>query len=183
MKDVDRLIQESDEALRRLERIERGRRQPGTIIERATKHAKRHSNRLMSVALAGGMLGLSLLRYREKQVHREEVEQLQRLYEGAKRRGLALADTVDEVLKQGGTGENRRWWGSPEASRGYADSLHGAVRKYRLDVGLSPSDAKLSSVSVNERVPEPNDRSPSPLERRSTAASKDPRVENERPFI
>ena len=72
MKDVDALIRETDESLRRIEALQRAKQSsPGGGA--VSTHARRFSNQLMNVALAAGLAGLSMLRYHENNSNRRAI--------------------------------------------------------------------------------------------------------------
>jgi len=112
MKDVDALIRETDESLRRIEALQRAKQSsPGGGA--VSTHARRFSNQLMNVALAAGLAGLSMLRYHENNSNRRAIAEL----EGEVKKGAALAAAVEAAIhadegkaeKKGGTVAT--WWG------------------------------------------------------------------------
>ena len=112
MKDVDALIRETDESLRRIEALQRAKQSsPGGGA--VSTHARRFSNQLMNVALAAGLAGLSMLRYHENNSNRRAIAEL----EGEVKKGAALAAAVEAAIHADeGKAENKggtvaTWWG------------------------------------------------------------------------
>lgn len=75
-KDVDTLIRESEEALRRLDRLERREVRSASWTHRVRAHMSRYSHHFGSMGLAMGLFGLSIVRYREKYYHQVSVSLL-----------------------------------------------------------------------------------------------------------
>ena len=68
VKKIDDLLAESEETIRRLEKL-RSQNSGRSVSERISLHAKRHSNRLLNIALAGGVLAVALARLSDKYAH------------------------------------------------------------------------------------------------------------------
>ena len=66
--DLDKLIQESEEAIKRLDAIQQ-RRQNTPIWQRITRHFHKNSPHLLNVMLAGSVLAVALGRLGQKHEH------------------------------------------------------------------------------------------------------------------
>ena len=116
--DIDKLLKESKDALKRLERLEKGQPSTGSLtwMQRVQRHVKSHSHHLLQLTLAMGIMGLSIARMNEKYAHKEQVEELEKQLEeaqgklkseiGAAAAGRKLAATLEELL--GGVSWSKR---------------------------------------------------------------------------
>lgn len=117
-KNIDDLIRESDEALKRIESLQAKSRSVSSgkgFVERVFRHSAQNSHHLVPIALAGGLVGLSLLRYREKYAHRESMQELEdRIRElevdvkALRDKGTKLSLAVQDSLAD----TNTSWWKS-----------------------------------------------------------------------
>eukprot|EP00890_Picochlorum_soloecismus_P002219 jgi/Picsp_1/2999/NSC_01222-R1_hypothetical protein CHLNCDRAFT_138815 [Chlorella variabilis] len=116
--DVDKLLEESKDALKRIENLEKGHSATGSLtwMQRVQRHVRSHSNHLLQLTLAMGIMGLSIARINEKYAYKERVEDLEKQLEdvrgqlkseiGAAAAGRQLAATLEGVL--GGVGWGKR---------------------------------------------------------------------------
>lgn len=142
-KNIDDLIRESDEALRRIETLEAKRRSASSgkgFIERILRHSAQNSHHLVPIALAGGLVGLSLVRYHEKYVHRETIQELEEKIQDLKvdvetlrDKGTKLSQAVQNSLAN----NSSSWWksSSPLELQKALDTYHG---KSERDDPLEP---------------------------------------------
>ena len=133
-KSVDVLLKESEAALKRIEDLENKKRIQSSLswIQRSKQHISRHSHHLVNLALATGLLGLSLARYQEKYSHRRTVEDLEEqvkcleekldTYRLEVESGNAFVTTVRHVLASKGA------WGIKSALQDALDS-HGVKKE------------------------------------------------------
>lgn len=68
IKKIDDLLAESEESIRRLEKLRSLNAKRG-FFERISLHVNKHSNRLLNIALAGGVLAVALARLSDKYTH------------------------------------------------------------------------------------------------------------------
>jgi len=116
--DVDKLLKESKDALKRIERLEKGQSSSGALtwMQRVQRHVKSHSHHLLQLTLAMGVMGLSIARMNEKYSHKGQVEELEKQLEeaqgklkseiGAATAGRKLAASLEGLL--GGVGWDKR---------------------------------------------------------------------------
>jgi len=105
--DVDALLKDSEEALKRIEAIEQRNNAPWTV--KIQRHVKRNSHRLVNLGLAAGLVGLSLVRYQEKYAQQDTVADLNGRIDDVEeklsqanadaRAGSELADAVEDALE------------------------------------------------------------------------------------
>lgn len=124
MRDVDALLKETDDALRRIEGLKRAKESHPSLTQRVGAHTRRFSNQLMNVALAAGLVGLSMLRYHENSTHRSLIGDLEREVGVVERRGEALAKAVEASLRcQQVRSGSRWWWRSADGSEELREAL------------------------------------------------------------
>lgn len=159
-KNLDELIKESDEALKRIETLEarRGSSSSGKgFLERVLRHSKQHSNHLVPIALAGGLVGLSLVRYHEKYSHKEciqgleeKIRLLERDVEALRERGSRLSQAVCDGLNS----DRPSWWKPSSLARleleKALDMYHGRTRESQ-----DTEPCKMNSVPSPETTPRP----------------------------
>lgn len=105
--DVDALLKDSEEALKRIEAIEQRKNAPWTL--KIQRHVKRNSHHLVNLGLAAGLVGLSLVRYHEKYAQQDNIAALQgrineieeKLHQANEhaRAGNELAAAVEDALQ------------------------------------------------------------------------------------
>ncbi len=127
MRDVDALLKETDDALRRIEGLKRAKGR-SSLVPSARGGS---SSQLLNVALAAGLVGLSMLRYHDNTTHRSAIGELERKVAVVSGRGESLARAVEVALQsgevKGGTRWSRSWWGNS----GGADELREALTTFR----------------------------------------------------
>lgn len=149
-KTIDDLIKESDDALKRIETLQAKKRSSSSkgLIERFVRHTKQHANHLIPMALAGGLVGLSLVRYHEKHMHKDCVANLEnriRVLNGEMENlrdvaatGKKLAQEVHNVLRDG----TQSWWkSSPSATE-------------RLEKALKMYDGEFQQFQISPGIPD-----------------------------
>ncbi len=124
MRDVNALLKEADDALRRIDGLKRAKQ--GRSIG-----ARGVSSQLLNVALAAGLVGLSMLRYHENTTHRSAIGELEREVAVVSGRAEALASAVEAATQSGGVKAGTRWsrlWGGSESG---PDGLREALETFR----------------------------------------------------
>jgi hypothetical protein len=120
MRDVDALLKETDDALRRIDGLKRAKQ--GRAIG-----ARGASSQLLNVALAAGLVGLSMLRYHENKANRRAIDELEREVAVVSGRSEALASAVEEAVQRGhdkaGTSWGRLWGRSVSGCDGLREAL------------------------------------------------------------
>lgn len=109
MKDVDLLLRENRETLHRIEQLQKAK-QAGARGS-VSLHARRFSNQLMNLALAAGLVGLSMLRYHENHEHRAVIADLQKKGEALAVAVEAAIQVDDDAEKEKEKVRGRGWWG------------------------------------------------------------------------
>ena len=160
-KSVDVLLKESEAALRRIEELENKKRIQASLswTQRAKQHVSRHSHHLVNLALASGLLGLSLARYHEKYSHRRIVEGLEEqvkcleekldTYRLEAESGNAFAATVRDVLA------SKRTWGIRSALQGALD-MHGVKKEDGTHVQKEELVVSGTTSSINTHLSQGN---------------------------
>ena len=64
---LDKLIADSERALKRLEQLDNNKKLP--LTKRASRHFSRNSSNLLNIALAGGVFAVAVSRLHEKYAH------------------------------------------------------------------------------------------------------------------
>lgn len=155
--DVDKLLKESKDALKRLERLEKGQSSTGWM-QRMQRHVKSHSHHLLQLTLAMGIMGLSIARMNEKYSHKEQVDELQKQLEeaqgklkseiGAATAGRKLAASLEGLL--GGVG-----WGKRVKDTSIRSSLEVYYKAMNTDPEMdavdSQADARVKDADVQGR--------------------------------
>lgn len=144
---VDKLLQESKDALKRIERLEKGQSSTGSLtwMQRVQRHLKSHSHHFLQLTLAMGIMGLSITRMNEKYSHKEKVEALEKQLEeaegqlksetGAAAAGRNLAATLEGLLAGGGWGKRVK-----EAS------IRSSLDVYYTNIGLIIDGPEIDAV-------------------------------------
>lgn len=155
-KNVDDLIRESDEALKRIDALQEKSRSVSSrkgFIERVLRHVAQNSHHLVPLALAGGLVGLSLIRYHEKYAHRESIQELedkiQELEVNAKSlrdKGAKLSQAVHDSL----AGTNTYWWKSSSSLSLTREKLKEALHMYH---GKSKDESPQPVKSIDNPHP------------------------------
>lgn len=162
-KTIDDLIRESDEALKRIETLEAKKRSISTgkgLMERVLQHSKQHSHHLVPIALAAGLVGLSLVRYHEKHSHKEciqgledRIRTLEADVEAQREKGIGLSRAVHACLDD----SRHSWWKSSSVIarkelQKALDVYHGA---HHQDEAPEPAPDERTEPSVKKNVPRP----------------------------
>ncbi len=125
MRDVDALLKETDDALRRIDGLRRAKQEQRSI------GARGFSGQLLNVALAAGLVGLSILRYHENTTNRSAIGELEREVAIVSDRAESLASAVEAALHCGEVKSGTMRWGLWGRSGSGADGLREALATFR----------------------------------------------------